>query len=736
MKKYVVAAGLLFSFSALAQEQDSAKMKNIEEVIINTISKKDSEYSNKMPLKAIEDPQVLSSVSRTILENQNIFTVDDAYRNVTGLQKMWNATSRAGDGGAFVVLRGFVASSSMRNGLVSPVTTSIDAINLEKLEVLKGPSGTLYGSNVASYGGLINRVTKKPNEVFGGNVSLMGGSYNTYRAQADLNTPLTKDKKLLLRVNTAYTNEGSFQKTDQKNSFFAFTPSLTYNASDRLQFNVEYEMFNTRAVGEQLFFYLSPDVLGGIDNMKDLENKGLDYKQSYLGDDLYTTARVNNVFGQINYKINNQIKSSTNINNSHSYSDGFGPYFSAGLDAANSLTVSRFDQGTRDSKKNWFQIQQNFNFDYTFENGMRNRTVAGFDYLKTKDRSRFIYLNVDGGFNPVPAVGGDYSGFNGTVMGDLYGNPSNIGSYDINADLNTYSGYISNVFTPVAGLNLVVGLRYENNDAQAGKIGTKPTDAYNQSAFSPKAGLVYEIVKDKFSVFGNYQNSFKSNGFYFVDNDANLALSEPERANQFEGGFKTNIINGKINATVSYYDIKARNYLVQTGYVTTDIAGVPTPDFNKPIQNASGETHSKGFELEVNAYLVKGFSLIGGLAYNDTTDLTSGLRPSTAGSRWLGNFNASYQFLDGSLKGLGFGIGGNYAGENKILNNLDKATGSVTTFTLPKFFVLNANAFYDAKKFRIGVKVDNFTNEHYWIGYSTANPQKLINALGTVTYKF
>ncbi|KQS90128.1 TonB-dependent receptor [Chryseobacterium sp. Leaf394] len=724
MNKLLICASLLGTVFAFAQEKDSANSKNIEEVIINTVLKKDSEYSNKMPLKAIEDPQVLSSVSRVALENQAIFTVDDAYRNVTGLQKMWNATSRAGDGGAFVVLRGFVSSSSMRNGLVSPVTTTVDAINLEKLEVLKGPSGTLYGSNVASYGGLINRVTKKPNETFGGNVSLMAGSYNTYRAQADLNTPLTQDKKLLLRINTAYTNEGSFQKTDQKNSFFAFTPSLTYNASDKLQFNVEYEMFNTRAVGEQLFFYLSPNALGGIDNMLDLEKKGLDYKQSYLGDDLYTTARVNNIFGQINYKINDNIRSSTNINNSHSYSDGFGPYFSAGV-VADQVFVNRYDQGTRDSKKSWFQIQQNFNLDYTFGNGMRNRTVAGFDFLQTKDRSRFIYLTVDGGFNPVPANGGDYSGFNGTVMGNLYSNPGNIGNYDVNSDLNTYSGYVSNVFTPVTGLNLVVGIRYESNESKGGDVFMVPTDPYTQSAWSPKAGLVYEIAKDKFSVFGNYQNSFKSNGYYTFNSAGNIALSDPERANQFEGGFKTNLINGKINATVSYYDIKAKNYLVTTGYTAN----------NRAIQNQTGEIHSKGIELEVNAYLVKGFSLIGGLAYNDTEDLSTGLRPATAGSHWLGNFNASYQFLDGSLKGLGFGVGGNYAGENKILNNLE-TDGTVTSFTLPKFFVLNANAFFDAKKFRIGVKVDNFTNQHYWIGYSTANPQKLINALGTVTYKF
>jgi iron complex outermembrane receptor protein len=162
MKNVLICASLLGSMLTFAQEKDSIKAKTIDEVILNGYVKKDSDYSNKMPLKAIEDPQVYSSVSRMILENQAIFTIDDAYRNVTGLQKMWSPTSRAGDGGSFIVLRGFPSNNSMRNGMVSPVTTTIDAINVERLEVLKGPSGTLYGSNVASYGGLINRITKKP----------------------------------------------------------------------------------------------------------------------------------------------------------------------------------------------------------------------------------------------------------------------------------------------------------------------------------------------------------------------------------------------------------------------------------------------------------------------------------------------------------------------------------------------------------------------------------------------
>ena len=714
MNKLLISASLLTTIFTFAQKKDSVNSKNIEEVIINRMVKKlDTESSNKMPVKFIENPQVYSSIDKGILENENIFTVDDAYRNVTGLQKMWNPTGRAGDGGSFFVLRGFPSQASTRNGVVAPVTSTIDAINVETLEFLKGPVGTLYGSTVASYGGLINRVTKKPQQNFFGAVSASAGSYNTYRATADVNAPITKD--LLFRINTAYTNEGNFTKPDAKNQYTTFAPSLTWNVSDKIQLNIDYELFNNRVTANPYFFYLSPKTLNGVDNMKDLEKvAGLDYKESYTGKDLYMTARNSNIFGNVKWKINDNITSSTYINNSDSYSDGYNPYFSISYTGGQYL-VARADQSTNDSKKSWFQIQQNFNFNYDFSNGMKNRTIVGFDYMRTTERLRYKYLNSN--FDSVAASGADYSGMNDSALSALYANSANFSTFDYLRDLNTYSGYVSNLFTPTANLHIMAGLRYENNDYLGGMAGPNAEKAFNQSAFSPKAGIVYEIVKDKFSVFGNYQNSFKSNGYFTSDIVGSTTLSDPETGNQFEGGFKASLFKNRFNATVSYYNIKVKNQLLYTGEYAPNFVSV---------QKQAASTLSKGFELEVNAYLVKGFSLVGGLAYNDTVDESTDLRPTTAGSFWNANFNLAYQFVDGKIKGLGFGVGGNYASDNNV-------TGD---FVLPKYFVLNANAFYDAKKFRIGVKVDNFTNEHYWTGYSTANPQKLANFLGTIAYKF
>ncbi|WP_232541126.1 carboxypeptidase-like regulatory domain-containing protein [Spirosoma endbachense] len=174
----------------------------LQEVIVSTgrinkFSRTSSEYVSKMPLKNLENPQVYNTIGKELLTEQLVFSVDDAMRNAPGVQKMWEATGRGGDGGSFYSSRGFIVQSQLRNGLAGNVTTTIDAANLEKLEVVKGPSATLFGSSLTSYGGLINRVTKKPYERFGGEVSYSAGSYGLQRVSADVNTPVNPAKTLL-----------------------------------------------------------------------------------------------------------------------------------------------------------------------------------------------------------------------------------------------------------------------------------------------------------------------------------------------------------------------------------------------------------------------------------------------------------------------------------------------------------------------------------------------------------
>lgn len=105
---------------------------------------------------------------------------------------------------------------------------------------------------------------------------------------------------------------------------------------------------------------------------------------------------------------------------------------------------------------------------------MRNRTVAGFDYMRTNDNQMFAFIGV---VDWVPFRGGDYSTLNDKTLGAKYNELRNRPGYDFNANntwpssgvLNTYSGYISNVLTPIEGLNVLASVRYESNQFNGGK---------------------------------------------------------------------------------------------------------------------------------------------------------------------------------------------------------------------------------------------------------------------------
>ena len=157
------------STTTIQQITVNASLSQLTEVNVianrgNRFTRKHSVDVGKIPLANLENAQSYTTITNDLIKEQNVFSVDDALRNSPGIQKLWDATGRAGDGGGYFTLRGFTTQTSVRNGVAGLVTSGIDAVNIDKIEVIKGPSGTLYGSTLASFGGLINRVTKKPYE--------------------------------------------------------------------------------------------------------------------------------------------------------------------------------------------------------------------------------------------------------------------------------------------------------------------------------------------------------------------------------------------------------------------------------------------------------------------------------------------------------------------------------------------------------------------------------------------
>ncbi|RSK49462.1 TonB-dependent receptor [Hymenobacter rigui] len=714
--------------------------QQLKEVVIsgnrtNKFNRPNSVDVNKMPLSNLENPQVYATVGKELLTEQLVFTVDDATRNVPGLQKMWDATGRGGDGGAFYASRGFVVSSQLRNGVAGNVTGDIDAANLEKLEVIKGPSATLFGSALTSYGGLLNRVTKKPQDTFGGEATVAAGSYGFHRVSADVNlvdqnTPTDQPKTLAFRLNTAHTYEDNFQNKGYTgfNKNLAVAPSLQWRPSDRLTVNLDAEIYKGRGVGKQIIFFYFPSAQLGFDRA---DKAPLDYRQSYIGEGLVQDSRSTNLFGQVQYRISPGFTSTTYLTSSHSFSNGAGPYFY--LNPADTITkavtLSRADQSTQNSQRQIWEVQQLFNGDFNIGN-LRNRVVFGLDFLRIDADVNFL----GGGFDAVPVVnvpGYNYRTFNGTSLAALYAKtpPAH---YLVTTKSNTYSAFFSDVLNLTDKLSLLAALRLDHFDNKGG-IYYGANQAYSQTALSPKFGVVYQPVKDRVAVFANYQNSFKNptDGAY-LDVNSQTRTAKVEQANQWEGGVKLDAAGGRVSATVSYYDIQVQDLLRST----------PVPDSapgaNDGIPNAqtqNGTQLSRGVELNLTANPVAGLNMVAGFAYNhsewkNASEIENGRRPNTASSPYLANAWVSYRQPEGVLKGLGAGFGGNYASENRIQNT------TLNVFTLPSYTVLNASVFYDQPKYRISAKVDNLTDKQYWTGYTTMNPQKLRSIIGSVSYKF
>ncbi|MGI4759234.1 MAG: TonB-dependent receptor domain-containing protein [Janthinobacterium lividum] len=682
----------------------------------------------KMPLKNLENPQVYATVGKELLTEQLVFSVDDATRNVPGLQKMWEATGRSGDGGAYYASRGFTTASQLRNGVAGNVTSDIDAVNLEKLEVIKGPSGTLYGGALTSYGGLLNRVTKKPLDAFGGELAVAAGSYGFHRVSADVNivdskVPADQPKQLAFRLNTAYQYEDSWQNRGSTGftKSLAVAPSLQYRPSDRLTINLDAEIYQGTNVGKQLIFFYSPSSALGYDRADQLP---LDYRQSYQGPGLTQDSRSINLFGQVQYRISPSFTSTTYLTSSHSYSDGFGSYFyltPAAASPYNALSISRADQSTQNSRRGLYEVQQLFNGDFQL-GSLRNRVVLGLDFLRQDNNQNFLGGNIDIAPLNVPGAPYDYSLFNADLVNARYAQ-SPPAHYLVTTKSNTYSAFASDVLNLTEQLSILAALRVDHYDNRGG-IYYSPVNSYTQTLVSPKFGVVFQPVKDRVAVFANYQNSFNNLGYY-LDATEQSQLARPERANQLEAGVKLDAAGGRLSATFSYYDIRVKDRLRTLGYNT----------LFQTLSSQDGTQWSRGAEVNLVANPVRGLNIVGGFAYNysvwvNSGDDVNGLRPNTASSPYLANAWISYRQPEGALQGLGLGLGGNYASDNKIQNT------TTNVFTLPNYTVLNASIFYDQPKYRISAKVDNLTDQHYWIGFTTMNAQKLRSIIGSVAYKF
>lgn len=681
--------------------------QKLEEVIItsggNRFARKESDQVSKMPLKNMENAQVYSIVSKELMKEQILTDYNSAFKNVPGA----GIAEVRNQGRTTNMSRGFATPQLVRNGVGSFTYNTIDPANLERIEVIKGPSATLFGSTISSFGGLFNRVTKKPFENFKGEISYSGGSWDLNRLTADINSPLNADKSALLRVNTALHSEKSFQDAGFNKSFM-IAPSFSYEVNDRLTLllDIEYSAM-TGTSPTRLTPYISKDPAkpAKAHSITDLH---IPYERSFANNTVNYQAEQYNIFGQIKYKISDHWNSQTVISRTRSAAAGY-------VVSLKALSDSTLTQQVSDQDFPYYgtDIQQNFIGDFHIGT-MRNRLVTGLDFYSLKGHRNDATVSM-------PALnflhpGKAYGNFMANKVTPLFEDASYQNIISVNE--RTYSAYVSDVLNVTDKLLVMAGVRIDRYF----NLGTHYIDqdstvgAFNQTAVSPRFGVLYQPIKDKLSVFANYMNGFSNVG------GADYAGKpfQPNQANQWEGGIKLDL--PKISATLSYYDIQVSN--------------MTRPDLEHTAGSyliQDGTQVSRGFDAELISNPIAGLNIVAGFTYNDSkyskaSADVEGLRPATAGSPTMANIWASYRIIRGAMSGFGFGFGGIYGSSYNMINTHN------FQFSIPEYTVLDAAVFYDQPKYRIGLKVDNLTNEQYW-SYRLAaqNPTRVT---GNLTIKF
>lgn len=698
--------------------------KELQEVVVegrkNKFADKESEYVSRLPLKDLENPQVYNVVSSKLMKEQVVTSFDDAVKNAPGLNKLWSSTGRGSDGAGYYSLRGFSVQANMINGIAGVTNGGLDPANMEKIEVIKGPSGTLFGSSLVSFGGLINIVTKKPYEKLGGEVSYTGGSYGLTRVTADVNTPINKEKTALFRLNTAYHYEGTFQDVGFKRSIFV-APSLSYKVNKRMSllFNAEY--FNSEGTNPlSVFLNRSRKLIATTP-----DELNFNFKRSYTSNDLTIKNPNFNLYGQMSYKLSDKWTAQTNVARSMKKSDGYYSYVMY-LQPTNDTLMTRYISD-QNSVTTTTDVQQNFIGDFKIA-GLRNRLVLGVDYLQTQTlNNSTAYIAFDN-INTSNKKDPRYGQMTQQAVDAKLG--ANTNPTRTTATNDVYSAYVSNVLNITDHFLAMASVRidhFRTRGTYNHKLDTT-TGKYDQTSLSPKFGLVYQVVKDKVSLFANYMNGFQNVAPVTQPLSDVSGTFKPQQANQLEGGLKLDVIQHKLSMTASYYDIQVSNM------TRPDVLERDGKVYNITVQD--GTQRSSGFEVDVVANPVSGLNVIAGYTNNDSKMVKAaanleGRRPTSAGPAEMANAWISYALTKGSLKGLGAGIGGNYASENKITNN--STTGE---FTLPAYTVLNASLFYDAPAYRIGLKVNNLTDEVYYTGWSTVERQMPTRYMASVAVKF
>ena len=541
--------------------------------------------ANKMEEDLIKVPQSITVIDEVMLEEKGIKSVPDLIREIP------NMTVRSSTNGNSVNFRGLNPSMFTSN---TPVVIYIDGVahsglqgfdaslaNAERVEILRGPQGTLYGKD--AIGAVINIVTKKPDNDWHGKIGTEYGSENYLHGVFNANGALLEDK-IFIGLNGQYSQDDGwitndnpgrddkFNKESERRVNLNLTMIPTKAFSARLSVTNEYtreyglDGYGLPAGSHMSDFsrsdaeHVDIDAPNRIVTENNSQSLGLTYDFGPLSLDSVTTHKLLNLDAVGDFGLDNN------------------PLYS-GLTLFDNTDVENWTQELRLSSNN--------------DHGLR--WVAGL-YFETECRDQGPYGQQFPAFNP--------------VTHDVMGN------FEMNAESRTDSTTLAafgQVMIPFAEqFELTLGGRYQRIEKEIdmsvyylplGMSGPSMFDFKADKAwyaFLPKAALAWQFT-DGWNTYVSYSKGYMPGGFNYFASGGGVDENsfKPQISSNYEWGVKGVFERWSVAASVFYMDIE-------------DIHIYKTMGSMWLTDNAK-KAHSQGVEFEANWRPLDGLELTGAL---------------------------------------------------------------------------------------------------------------------------
>lgn len=618
------------------------------------------------PLRNI--PQSISVVTDKQIKDQNMQGMADVVRYVPGVQMAQGEGHRDAP-----ILRGTISTADFYvDGMRDDVQYLRDLYNSERVEVLKGSSGMIFGRG--GTGGLINRVTKQAGWQDRNEIGLSYGSWDKRRITTDVNKGI--NEQVAVRMNAMFEDSNSYRDHVDVERW-GINPTATFRFGDATTLEVGYEHFEDNRVVDR--------------GVPSFNGKPLKLKEStYIGNpDLSdSTAQVD----ALNARISHEFANGSTLVNQTRYADYekfYGNVFPGAYNnSTKTIGIAAYTSAT--DRKNL--INQT---DYTFS---VDTFGIGHTVLTGMELSRQVTDNY--------RQSGVFASSNKSVGLDdtIYRLPisfANNGGSDANnrSVAETAALYVQDQIELNSQWEAIVGVRYDNFKVDLDNRNNNTELSSSDELFSPRAGLIYKPL-DNLSLYTSYTIAHVPRA---GEQLAGLTLGnralDPEKFINKEIGAKWDITE-RMAATLALYRLDRTN--------------VAVADPNNPGQSILVDGQRvKGVELGLSGNLTDAWQITGGYAYQESEVLAGNDKgnkiaqvPRNSISLWNRyDFNSQW----------GVGLGAVYQS--------DVFAGADNTVKMPSFTRVDAALYYTVNpQLKLQLNVENlFDEEYYTSAHSNTN---------------